>query len=68
MSGYIINEDDIEKMLRFLELHDPKNADRDYAVQLLEQYRSLGANLSRNDEDLADVLVKKLQDDEAKAS
>jgi threonine synthase len=36
MSDYEINEKDIETVLRYLKIHNPKNADRDYAVQLLE--------------------------------
>jgi len=68
MSGYEINEEDIQKLVKALKVSDPKNADRDYAIQLLEQYRSLGANLSRSDEALADLLKKGLDNDKPKSS
>lgn len=36
MSDYVLNEKDIESTIKYLKIFDPKNADRDYAIQLLE--------------------------------
>ena len=40
MSDYVLNEKDIESTIRYLKIFDPKNADRDYAIQLLEVMQS----------------------------
>ena len=34
--GYEINEKDIATVIRHLKIHDPANADREYAIQVLE--------------------------------
>jgi len=36
MSDYVLNEKDIESTIKYLKIFDSKNADRDYAIQLLE--------------------------------
>ncbi len=41
MNGYQINEEDLQKVVRRLEKEDPKNANREYAIQLLESMRSV---------------------------
>lgn len=33
---YEFTEEDIQKVINYLSIHDPENADRDYAVQLLQ--------------------------------
>jgi hypothetical protein len=35
MGDYVLNEKDIESTIKYLKIFDPKNADRDYAIQLL---------------------------------
>lgn len=35
-NGYEKSEEDIEKVLRYLKMHDPKNANRDYAIEMIE--------------------------------
>lgn len=47
MDDYQISEKDIESVIRYLELHDPENADRDYAVQLLEAMQGLAHDVTR---------------------
>lgn len=56
MSGYSINEDDIQKVLKYLEIHDPKNADRDYAIEFIEAMRVYGNEIARTDEGLAEAI------------
>lgn len=48
MSDYVLNEADIEKVLNYLRIHDPKNADRDYAIQKLELMMSEASEIVRN--------------------
>jgi threonine synthase len=45
MSDYEINDKDIETVLRYLKIHNPENADRDYAVQLLEAMQNTAHNI-----------------------
>lgn len=35
--NYEFTEEDIQKVLEYLTHHNPENADRDYAIQLLQQ-------------------------------
>jgi hypothetical protein len=37
MADYEYTEQDIEKVTNYLKYHNPENADRDYAIQLLER-------------------------------
>ena len=36
MGAYKISEEDIEAVVRNLKIYDPENADREYAIQILE--------------------------------
>lgn len=49
MSNYKINEKDIEQAVHYLELHDPKNADREYAMQLLITMQEIAEELVDKD-------------------
>ena len=59
---YHISEEDIQKVIRYLEIHDPKNANRDYAIQYIESIQGFGSELARSNEPLAEVLKKKLDE------
>jgi hypothetical protein len=61
MKDYEINEKDIQSVIHHLELHDPKNADRDYAIQLLGIMQEIAGNLVRSDAVDADLIDKALQ-------
>jgi hypothetical protein len=45
MSNYEFTEVDIQKVLNYLTIHSPENADRDYAIQLLEQMQDKAFNI-----------------------
>lgn len=45
MSNYEFTEEDVQKVLNYLTIHSPENADRDYAVQLLEQMQDKAFNI-----------------------
>lgn len=53
---YKINEEDIQSVIRYLELHDPQNANRDYAIQLIESFKEFGSEVARSDESLAEMI------------
>jgi len=55
---YEINEDDIQAIIRYLKIHDPENADRDYAIQLIEAMQEFGGEIARSDEALAEAIRK----------
>jgi hypothetical protein len=57
---YHKNEEDIQKVIHYLEIHDPKNANRDYAIQYIESMQGFGSELARSDEALAEAIKKKL--------
>lgn len=57
MNGnYEINEDDIQKVIKYLEFHDPKNADREYAIEFIEAMQIEGNEIARTDEKLAEAI------------
>ncbi|RTK94681.1 hypothetical protein EKI60_02120 [Candidatus Saccharibacteria bacterium] len=53
---YQITEEDIQKVITYLEIHDPKNADRDYAIQFIEAMQIKGNEIARSDEALAEAI------------
>lgn len=55
---YQINEEDIQAIIRYQKIHDPENADSDYAIQLIETMQSVGSELARSDEGLAEAIQK----------
>lgn len=63
---YHKNEEDIQKIIRYLQIHDPKNANREYAIQYLESMEGFGNELARSDEALAEVIKKKLDEKKSK--
>lgn len=63
---YHKNEEDIQKVIRYLEIHDPKNANRDYAIQYLDSMEGFGSELARSDESLAEAIKKKLDEKKKK--
>lgn len=64
--NYEFTEDDIQKVLDYLTHHNPENADRDYAIQLLQQMQDNAFNVANSgvltEEELAEALKKKTED------
>jgi hypothetical protein len=62
MSDYEFTEVDIQKVLDYLKLHDPENADRDYAIQFLQQMQDNAFNFANSgvltEEEIAEALKK----------
>lgn len=63
---YHKNEEDIQKIIRYLQIHDPKNANREYAIQYLDSVEGFGNELARSDEALAEAIKKKLDEKKSK--
>lgn len=56
-NGYEINEDDIQKVINYLKFRDPKNADREYAIEFIEAMQIEGNEIARTDEQLAEAIA-----------
>lgn len=63
---YHQNEEDVQKVIRYLQIHDPKNANREYAIQYIESMQGFGNELARSDEGLAEAVKKKLDEKKKK--
>lgn len=50
---YNISEEDIQKVINYLKFHDPKNADREYAIEFIESMQVTSNEIARTDEELA---------------
>lgn len=59
---YHISEEDIQTIIRHMKITDPKNANRDYAIQYLQSMQGFGSELARSNEPLAEALKKKLDE------
>lgn len=59
---YHKNEEDIQKVIHYLEIHDPKNANREYAIQFIDSMQGFGNEIARSDESLAEAVKKKLDE------
>ena len=62
MIGYGINEKDIETVIRYLAIHNPANADREYAIQLLELMREMAREMIKTDIEFTELLLKALKE------
>ncbi|MCA9332138.1 hypothetical protein KC968_04350 [Candidatus Saccharibacteria bacterium] len=58
---YHINEEDIAKIIKYLEFEDPDNANREYAIQLIESMQISSNEIARSDEALAEAIRKYTQ-------
>ena len=45
---YEFTEEDIQKVMNYLTIHDSENADRDYAVQLLQHMQDKAFNVANS--------------------
>ena len=60
MSGYQINEEDIEAAISYLKIHKPEKANKECAVQLLEIMHNTVKKLVSTDIEFAEELEKAL--------
>lgn len=62
MSGYEITEKDIDSMLNYLKIFDPKNANREYAEEFLRYLKAASRRLAFTDPDAIEELYKAFVD------
>lgn len=59
---YEFTEEDIQKVMNYLTIHNPTNADRDYTIQLLQQMQDNAFNVANSgvltEEEIAEALKK----------
>ena len=60
MDGYVINEKDIESMIRRLKIHKPEKATRENAIRLSEIWHKAAKKISVEDPGFAEELEKAL--------
>jgi len=58
---YEINEQDIDSVLRFLELHDPEHATPEMAIAILEHMQSAFHTMSHDDPEMLDKIYLDLK-------
>ncbi|MCY3853651.1 MAG: hypothetical protein OXF77_00035 [Thaumarchaeota archaeon] len=61
MNGYKITEKDIQTVINFLKREDPNNANRQYALEVLEILHATIKTAVSNDPDFAEELYKALK-------
>ena len=60
MDGYVINEEDIETVIRYLKIHKPEKANRECAIQVLEIMHGAAKRVASNSPEFAEELEKAL--------
>jgi hypothetical protein len=63
---YHKTEEDIQTIIRYLKIHDPKNANREYAIQFIDSMEGFGSEIARSDEALAEAVKKSLEEKKKK--
>lgn len=61
MSGYEINEKDIQGMLKYLEVFHPENANHEFAEEMLRYLKAASRRLAVSDPDTLDKLYEDFQ-------
>jgi len=61
MTGYQINETDIEGVIRFLEVTDPDNATPEVAIELLEHLKASFHTLAHEDSKKLEEIYEELK-------
>ena len=64
MSNYEFTEVDIQKVLNYLTIHSPENADRDYAIQLLQQMQDKAFDIVNSGVPTDEEIERALESDE----
>lgn len=61
MSGYKINEKDIQGMLKYLEAFHPENANYEFAEEMLRYLKAASRRLAASDPETLDKLYEEFQ-------
>ena len=60
--GYEINEKDIMTTMRHLRIHDPANADQEYAIQVLELMHEIAKRVANAGLEFSELFLKTLKE------
>lgn len=60
--NYELNEKDIDSVIRYLEIHDPENATRERAIDLLEDLQAGVHKMAHTNPELLEKLQKELEE------
>jgi len=63
---YEINEKDIDSVIRWLKIHDPKNATPETAIEILEEMYAGVHLLAHEDPELLEKIYKELKEKKVK--
>ncbi len=61
MSGYKISERDIAAVIRYLKIHNPDNANQEYAIQVLELMHEIAKELVSENLKFAELFLQALE-------
>lgn len=61
MNTYQITDEDVDGVVRYMEIHHPEKADRDYCRTLLEYVKSSLHQIARNNPDDIEALYEKYE-------
>ena len=64
--GYEINEEDIATVIRHLKIHDPANADQEYAIQVLELMHEIAKRVANAGMKFAELFLEALKEKKQK--
>lgn len=63
MSDYVITDEDIDAVVRYLKIYHPENATREFAQTMLETARSTLHQIAVNNPDDIEALYEQIQVD-----
>ncbi len=61
MRDYELNEQDIDSVIRYLKVHDPKNATPEMAMALLEHMRAAFHTMAHDNPEMLDEIYQDLK-------
>ena len=62
MSDYLITDEDIDAVVRYLKIYHPENASREYAQQLLEFIKSALHEIAINNPDEIEAMYQQFEE------
>lgn len=68
MSDYQISNEDIDAVVRYLEIYHPENANREYAQRMLESTKSALHQIAINNPDDIEALYEQVEASDKKSS
>ena len=60
-NGYVINEKDIDSVIKFLKITDPVNATPEMAISILEELQASFHSMAHDDPEILKQILNKLK-------